>query len=58
MVLQGCGWHDLGFNKKEPFDPVRGRRPNWQETHFMAYDAHPARRHRRSLLGLQPHRTG
>jgi len=39
MVLQGFGWHDLGPNKKEPTDPIRGRRPNLQETRFMAYDA-------------------
>jgi hypothetical protein len=41
MVLQGFGFYDLnlGPNAKEPTDPVRGRRPNWQETRFMAYDA-------------------
>ena len=41
MVLQGFGWHDLGKDSdvKEPTDPIRGRRPDWQETRFMAYDA-------------------
>jgi hypothetical protein len=43
MVLQGFGFHDLrdkmGPNPKEPIDPIRGRRPNRQETRFMAYDA-------------------
>jgi hypothetical protein len=41
MVLQGFGWTDLGKGSdvKEPTDPVRGRRPDWQETHFMAYNA-------------------
>jgi hypothetical protein len=39
MGLQGFGWFDLGPNPKEPTDKVRGRRPNWQETRFMAYDA-------------------
>ena len=39
MVLQGFGWTDLKDDPFNPTDPVRGRRPNLQETRFMAYDA-------------------
>ena len=38
MVLQGFGWKDLNdpFNPK---DEVGGRRPTYEESRFMAYDA-------------------
>ena len=38
MVLQGFGWKDLNdpFNPK---DDVGGRRPTYEESRFMAYDA-------------------
>ncbi len=38
MVLQGFGWKDLNdpFNPK---DDVGGRRPTFEESRFMAYDA-------------------
>jgi len=38
MVLQGFGWKDLDdpFNPK---DEVGGRRPTYEESRFMAYDA-------------------
>lgn len=39
MVLQGFGWMDLKGDPFNPTDPVHGRRPNLQETRFMAYDA-------------------
>jgi hypothetical protein len=38
MVLQGFGWHDLQ-DRFNPTDPQGGRRPNQQETRFMAYNA-------------------
>jgi len=38
MVLQGFGWTDLK-DRFNPNDPEHGRRPNYQETRFMAYDA-------------------
>ncbi|MBN2307366.1 MAG: hypothetical protein JXR94_00245 [Candidatus Hydrogenedentes bacterium] len=38
MVLQGFGWCDLG-DRFNPTDPVNGRRPTYDETRFMAYNA-------------------
>lgn len=38
MVLQGFGWTDLK-DRFNPADPERGRRPTYQESRFMAYDA-------------------
>jgi hypothetical protein len=37
MVLQGFGWHDLRETSNRP--PETGRRPTYDETRFMAYDA-------------------
>jgi len=37
MVLQGFGWHDLREMSNQP--PETGRRPTYDETRFMAYDA-------------------
>jgi hypothetical protein len=37
MVLQGFGWHDLREGSSQP--PETGRRPTYDETRFMAYDA-------------------
>ena len=39
MVLQGFGWRDLSEEGKEDADSRKGRRPNFSETRFMAYDA-------------------
>lgn len=39
MVLQGFGWRDLSEKGKSDPDPGKGRRPNFSETRFMAYDA-------------------
>jgi hypothetical protein len=40
MVLQGFGWRDLDeAAKKKPATTDVGRRPNYQESRFMAYDA-------------------
>lgn len=42
MVLQGFGWWDLRSpedRKAHPQDQDRGRRPRYDETRFMAYDA-------------------
>jgi len=39
MVLQGFGWRDLKKEGEKEADPVKGRRPNFHETRFMAYDA-------------------
>lgn len=39
MVLQGFGWRDLSEKGKNDPDPRKGRRPNFSETRFMAYDA-------------------
>ncbi|MFC1603650.1 hypothetical protein ACFL5F_01360 [Planctomycetota bacterium] len=39
MVLQGFGWRDLSEEGREDTDPRKGRRPNFSETRFMAYDA-------------------
>lgn len=39
MVLQGFGWRDLSEEGKEYPDPLKGRRPGFSETRFMAYDA-------------------
>ncbi len=39
MVLQGFGWRDLREDGQEDPDPEKGRRPNFRETRFMAYDA-------------------
>jgi hypothetical protein len=39
MVLQGFGWRDLSEERREDTDPRKGRRPNFSETRFMAYDA-------------------
>lgn len=39
MVLQGFGWRDLSEKGKKDPDPRKGRRPNFSETRFMAYDA-------------------
>lgn len=38
MVLQGFGWRDLHEGRKSA-DPEQGRRPTFQESRFMAYDA-------------------
>lgn len=38
MVLQGFGWRDLNKDSQGQ-DPTKGRRPNYHETRFMAYDA-------------------
>ena len=38
MVLQGFGWMDLK-ERFNPHDPEHGRRPTFQETRFMAFDA-------------------
>ncbi len=38
MVLQGFGWTDLK-DRFNPIDPEPGRRPTYQESRFMAYDA-------------------
>ncbi|MHC4537538.1 MAG: hypothetical protein ACYS6K_26690, partial [Planctomycetota bacterium] len=39
MVLQGFGWRDLSEKGKNDPDPGKGRRPNFFEIRFMAYDA-------------------
>jgi hypothetical protein len=39
MVLQGFGWRDLSDDPEKDTDPQKGRRPNFRETRFMAYDA-------------------
>ena len=39
MVLQGFGWRDINDAYNLNDDPRSGRRPNWQETRFMAYDS-------------------
>jgi len=39
MVLQGFGWRDLKKEGEKEEDAVKGRRPNFHETRFMAYDA-------------------
>ncbi|MFC1633510.1 hypothetical protein ACFL5Z_01600 [Planctomycetota bacterium] len=39
MVLQGFGWRDLSEKGRNDPDPKKGRRPNFSETRFMAYDA-------------------
>ena len=39
MVLQGFGWRDLSEEGREDADPRKGRRPNFSETRFMAYDS-------------------
>jgi len=39
MVLQGFGWRDLSEKGREDPDSRKGRRPNFSETRFMAYDA-------------------
>ena len=39
MVLQGFGWRDLKKEGEKEEDPDKGRRPNFYETRFMAYDA-------------------
>jgi hypothetical protein len=39
MVLQGFGWRDIHETLKADPDPRKGRRPNFSETRFMAYDA-------------------
>ena len=39
MVLQGFGWRDLSEEAREDADPRKGRRPNFSETRFMAYNA-------------------
>lgn len=38
MVLQGFGWKDFD-DPYNPGDEVGGRRPTYEETRFMAYDA-------------------
>ena len=38
MVLQGFGWRDLSEERREDTEPQKGRRPNFSETQFMAYD--------------------
>ena len=38
MVLQGCGWVDIGWSRIEDGEEVN-RRPNARESRFMAYDA-------------------
>jgi len=37
MVLQGFGWRDL--REEKPEDETQGRRPSYDETRFMAFDA-------------------
>jgi len=37
MVLQGFGWRDL--REEKPEDETEGRRPRYDETRFMAFDA-------------------
>jgi hypothetical protein len=37
MVLQGFGWRDL--REEKPEDKAEGRRPRYDETRFMAFDA-------------------
>ncbi len=39
MVLQGFGWRDLEKPGQRSPDPAVGRRPNFHETRFMAYNA-------------------
>ncbi|MCX6359641.1 MAG: hypothetical protein NT029_07550 [Armatimonadetes bacterium] len=39
MVLQGFGWIDINPAPEKVKDDRIGRRPTWQETRFMAYDA-------------------
>lgn len=39
MVLQGFGWRDLSESGKNDPDTRKGRRPNFSEMRFMAYDA-------------------
>lgn len=39
MVLQGFGWRDLSEDGKNDPDLSKGRRPSFNETRFMAYDA-------------------
>ncbi|HCO96321.1 MAG TPA: hypothetical protein DIU00_20680 [Phycisphaerales bacterium] len=39
MVLQGFGWRDLSEDGKNDPDLSKGRRPRFNETRFMAYDA-------------------
>ena len=39
MVLQGFGWRGLSEERKNDPDRSKGRRPNFAETRFMAYDA-------------------
>jgi hypothetical protein len=39
MVLQGFGWRDLSEERKNDPDRSKGRRPNFAETRFMAYNA-------------------
>ncbi|MBN2132001.1 MAG: hypothetical protein JW741_21040 [Sedimentisphaerales bacterium] len=39
MVLQGFGWRDISESDKDNPDPAKGRRPRYQETRFMAYEA-------------------
>lgn len=39
MVLQGFGWRDIQDSPAGNKDPQLGRRPDWQETRFMAYDS-------------------
>jgi hypothetical protein len=39
MVLQGFGWADIDEDIRNAPDPEKGRRPNYQESRFMAYDA-------------------
>jgi hypothetical protein len=39
MVLQGFGWRDLQEASTRSKDPAVGRRPNYQESRFMAFEA-------------------
>ncbi len=39
MVLQGFGWRDINDRYNLTQDPRSGRRPNWLESRFMAYDS-------------------
>lgn len=39
MVLQGFGWRDINERVRNHPAPNHGRRPNWHETQFMAYNA-------------------
>lgn len=39
LVLQGFGWRDLSAEGKNDPDLNKGRRPNFHETRFMAFDA-------------------